>query len=124
MKTTSKIQKATIQKTTDCLSEIHYILGETPHIPSIKLAEICKRHLVGTDIITYAVKAKLIQPLEKRGHYKSLMIKVEPIHARRMLEIRAAWQRELTKKRAEKPIGLFQKITNFIKYVFNYGKAK
>lgn len=120
----TKIQKATIQKTTDCLSEIHYLLGENPHISSVKLAEICKRHLVGADIITYATRAKLIQPLEKRGHYKSLMVKVEPIHARRLLNVRAAWQKELAKKRAEKPTGFFGRIKNFIKYIFNYGKVK
>lgn len=120
----TKIQKATIQKTTDCLSEIHYLLGENPHISSVKLAEICKRHLVGTDIITYAVRAKLIQYLDKRGNYKSLMVKVEPIHARRLLETRAARQRELTKKREEKPKGFFGRINSFIKYIMNYGKVK
>jgi hypothetical protein len=104
-----QIRKTTIQKTSDALSEIIYRLGDSPYLSSKDVKEITKRHNCSSDIMTYAVRTRIIVST-KKGYYRSLIERAEPIHARIILEARADQQRA-----SKKPKSAWVKFKNYIK---------
>jgi hypothetical protein len=85
----------TIQKYQAALQElVDLIKKENGHVPSIQMQGLTKKNKVSNTITTDAMKVGLIERLD-RGVYKAIITKIEPIHARKVIEHR----RESIKKR-------------------------
>lgn len=78
------MNQKTIDNNLKALSELNYAI--TSGVYDYKLGfQICKRHKVNIAILTYAVRVGIFSRIAP-GKYTSLVKKIDPIHARKVVE--------------------------------------
>lgn len=95
-----KIKLKTITKATLFLNEINHLLDGKTNINHNNLIEVAKRNETSHIVLYYAVKLGYVSMIS-RGFYKTNVALFQPIHVRKIIELRNKTQAKIKKEKTE-----------------------